>query len=87
MPEMDSNVIPQVYFSLIRLASTSPKPGEEAIKLLVTGVGVGNITMNAAITRVLHHHANIVPYNIALIMTFLDRLHNIVLQADYMGDE
>ena len=49
----------------------------------------GNITLCAAITQngVLHHHANLGPYNANLILAFLDRLHEIVTalnQVDQM---
>ncbi|XP_048855527.1 uncharacterized protein LOC125723169 isoform X9 [Brienomyrus brachyistius] len=46
----------------------------------VPGQRGGNITLCAAITQngVLHHHANLGPYNANLILAFLDRLHEIV---------
>ncbi len=49
----------------------------------------GNITLCAAITQngVLHHHANLGPYNANLILAFLHRLHEIVTainQVDQM---
>ncbi len=49
----------------------------------------GNITICAAITQngVLHHHANLGPYNASLILAFLHRLHEIVTalnQVDQM---
>lgn len=42
--------------------------------------GANTISLCTAIAQngVLHHHANIVPYNTALVLTFLDRLHSIV---------
>ncbi len=45
----------------------------------VPGQRGGNITLCAAITQngVLHRHAHMGPYNTALILTFLDQLHNI----------
>ncbi|KAK0135588.1 hypothetical protein N1851_028538 [Merluccius polli] len=55
----------------------------------VPGERGGNITLCAAITQngVLHHHANLGPYNANLILAFLDRLHEIVTalnQVDQM---
>ncbi len=54
----------------------------------VPGQRGGNITLCAAITQngVLHHHAHMGPYNTALILTFLDQLHNITAanQIDHM---
>ncbi|KAK0136824.1 hypothetical protein N1851_026996 [Merluccius polli] len=54
----------------------------------VPGQRGGNITLCAAITQngVLHRHAHIGPYNTALILTFLDQLHNITAanQIDHM---
>ncbi|XP_045065209.1 uncharacterized protein LOC123482242 [Coregonus clupeaformis] len=55
----------------------------------VPGQRGGNITLCAAITQngVLHHHANLGPYNANLILAFLDRLHEIVTalhQVDQM---
>ncbi len=49
----------------------------------------GNITMYVAITLngVLHRHANLVPYNMVHIFTFLDRLHNIITAEDQMDAE
>ncbi|XP_062413404.1 uncharacterized protein LOC134104102 [Pungitius pungitius] len=45
----------------------------------VPGQRGGNITLCAAITQngVLHRHAHMGPYNTALILAFLDQLHNI----------
>ncbi len=53
----------------------------------VPGQRGGNITLCAAITQngVLHRHAHMGPYNTALILTFLDQLHNIAAnQIDHM---
>lgn len=55
----------------------------------VPGQRGGNITLCAAITQngVLHHHANLGPYNANLILAFLHRLHEIVTalnQVDQM---
>lgn len=54
----------------------------------VPGQSGGNITHCAAITQngVLHRHAHMGPYNTALILTFLDQLHNITAanQIDHM---
>ncbi|KAL0147626.1 hypothetical protein M9458_057068 [Cirrhinus mrigala] len=54
----------------------------------VPGQRGGNITLYAAITQngVLHRHAHMGPYNTALILTFLDQLHNIAAanQIDHM---
>ncbi len=50
----------------------------------VPGQRGGNITLCVAITQngVLHRHANLGPYSTYLILTFLDRLHNIVTSAN-----
>ncbi|XP_034740321.1 keratin, type I cytoskeletal 9-like [Etheostoma cragini] len=54
----------------------------------VPGQRGGNITLCAAIKQngVLHPHAHMGPYNTALILTFLDQLHNITAanQIDHM---
>ena len=54
----------------------------------VPGQRGGNITLCAAITQngVLQSHAHMGPYNTALILTFLDQLHNITAanQIDHM---
>ncbi len=55
----------------------------------VPGQRGGNVTLCAAITQngVLHHHANLGPYNANLILAFLHRLHEIVTalnQVDQM---
>ncbi len=54
----------------------------------VPGQRGGNITLCAAITQngVLHRHDHMGPYNTALILTFLDQLHNITAanQIDHM---
>ncbi|XP_032362812.1 uncharacterized protein LOC116674448 [Etheostoma spectabile] len=54
----------------------------------VPGQRGGNRTLCAAITQngVLHRHAHMGPYNTALILTFLDQLHNITAadQIDHM---
>ncbi len=54
----------------------------------VPGQRGGNITLCAAITQngVLHRHANLGPYNTNLILTFLDRLHNIITAANQRTD-
>ncbi len=62
--------------------------GHRAI-INVPGQRGGNITLCAAITQngVLHHHANLGPYNANLILAFLHRLHEIVTalnQVDQM---
>ena len=55
---------------------------------MATGQSGGNITHCAAITQngVLQSHAYMGPYNTALILTFLDQLHNITAanQVDHM---
>ncbi len=62
--------------------------GHRAI-LNVPGQRGGNITIYAAIMQngVLHRHANLGPYNMAHIFTFLDRLHSIVTAEDQMDAE
>ncbi len=57
--------------------------GHRAI-LNVLGQRGGNITIYAVIMQngVLHQHANLGPYNMAHIFTFLYRLHNIVTAED-----
>ncbi len=55
----------------------------------VPGQRGGNITMCAAISSmhgVLHRHANLGPYNTGHILTFLDRLHNILIPPERMND-
>jgi len=54
--------------------------GEDVPPAIVNGQRGGNITLYAAITqnRVLHHPANLGLYNTDLILTFLDRLNNII---------
>ena len=34
---------------------------------------------------VLHHHANLDPYNTALLVTFMDTLHRILIPAEQRG--
>ncbi|XP_039623835.1 uncharacterized protein LOC120538391 [Polypterus senegalus] len=55
--------------------------GQRAI-VHVPGQRGGNITLCAAISLrgLLHHHAKLGPYNSQHILTFLDALHNIVVQ-------
>ncbi|XP_019217508.1 uncharacterized protein LOC109202962 [Oreochromis niloticus] len=55
--------------------------GQRAI-VHVPGQPGGNITLCAAISLrgLLHHHAKLGPYNSQHILTFLDALHNIVVQ-------
>ncbi|XP_072554161.1 uncharacterized protein [Paramormyrops kingsleyae] len=94
--EMDSNVIPHEFifideagFNLTRTRRRGRNIiGHRAI-VNVPGVRGGNITMCAAITGhgVLHHHAILGPYNTGLILTFLDRLRDIVEQANHTDDE
>nr|XP_033957174.1 uncharacterized protein LOC117460062 [Pseudochaenichthys georgianus] len=52
----------------------------------VPGQCGGNITKCAAITQngVLHRHAHLGPYTTAHMLTFLDRLHHILTQADHV---
>ncbi|KAK3544667.1 hypothetical protein QTP86_026087 [Hemibagrus guttatus] len=59
--------------------------GHRAI-LNVPGQRGGNNTMCAAITQngILHRHAKLGPYNMAHIITFLDRLHNTVIAKQQM---
>eukprot|EP00063_Salmo_salar_P045229 XP_014020064.1 PREDICTED: uncharacterized protein LOC106581979 [Salmo salar] len=53
----------------------------------VPGQRGGNITMCAAVSQqgILHHHANLGPYNTALLITFLDTLHGILIPAEQRG--
>ncbi|XP_029571765.1 uncharacterized protein LOC115163746 [Salmo trutta] len=48
----------------------------------VPGQRGGNITSQKG---VLHHHANLGPYNTALLITFLDTLHGILIPAEQRG--
>lgn len=93
---MDANVIPHEFIFIdeagFNLTKTSRRGrniiGHRAI-VDVPGQRGGNITMCAAITHtngVLHRHANLGPYNTAHMVTFLDRLHNILIPADHMDD-
>ncbi|XDV38245.1 hypothetical protein PO909_007692 [Leuciscus waleckii] len=56
--------------------------GQRAI-VHVPGQRRGNITLCAAVSLqgLLHHHAKLGPYNSQHILTFLDALHNIVVQT------
>ncbi|KAK0151758.1 hypothetical protein N1851_006859 [Merluccius polli] len=57
--------------------------GHRAI-IQVPGQRGGNITMCAAISNrgILHRHAVLRPYNTALLLQFLDQLHNNILQQE-----
>ena len=76
----------------MRLGSTwrEHEGGEETslATVNVPGQRGHNITLCAAIIQngVLHRHAHMGPYNTALILTFLDQLHNITAanQIDHM---
>lgn len=55
----------------------------------VPGQHGANVTVCAAIANthgVVHHHANLGPYNTAHILTSLDRLHNIVITPEHTND-
>lgn len=94
--QMDADAIPHEFifideagFNLTKVRRRGRNIiGHRAI-LNVPGQRGGNITMCAAITQngVLHRHANLGPYNTAHILTFLDRLHNIVTAEDQMDAE
>lgn len=53
----------------------------------VPGQRGGNITVWAAVNQqcVLHHHANLGPYNTAILITFLDTLHDILIPTEQRG--
>ncbi|XP_049319442.1 uncharacterized protein LOC125780972 [Astyanax mexicanus] len=87
--EMDAHATPHEFIFIdeagFNLAKTRRRGrnviGHRAI-INVPGQRGGNITMCAAISNthgVLHRHANLGPYNTAHILTFLGRLHNILI--------
>ncbi|XP_016112695.1 uncharacterized protein [Sinocyclocheilus grahami] len=86
--EMDAHAIPHEFIFIdeagFNLAKTRRRGrnviGHRAI-IDVPGQRGGNITLCAAISSmhgVLHRHANLGPYNTAHILTFLDRVQNIL---------
>ncbi|XP_067258588.1 uncharacterized protein [Chanodichthys erythropterus] len=94
--EMDAHAIPHEFIFIdeagFNLAKTRRRGrnliGHRAI-IDVPGQRGGNITMCAAISNmhgVLHRHAKLGPYNTAHILTFLDRLHNILIPPERMND-
>ncbi|XP_016341057.1 uncharacterized protein LOC107688028 [Sinocyclocheilus anshuiensis] len=94
--EMDAHAIPHEFIFIdeagFNLAKTRRRGrnviGHRAI-IDVPGQRGGNITMCAAISSmhgVLHRHANLGPYNTAHILTFLDRLQNILIPPERMND-
>ncbi|XP_045550324.1 uncharacterized protein [Salmo salar] len=94
--EMDAHAIPHEFIFIdeagFNLAKTRRRGrnviGHRAI-IDIHGQRGGNITMCAAISNthgVLHRHANLGPYNTAHILTFLDRLHNILIPPERMND-
>ncbi|KAK0153012.1 hypothetical protein N1851_005311 [Merluccius polli] len=94
--EMDAHAIPHEYIFIdeagFNLAKTRRRGrniiGHRAI-IDVPGQRGGNITMCAAISNahgVLHRHANLGPYNTAHMLTFLDRLHNILIPPERIDD-
>ncbi|KAK0136832.1 hypothetical protein N1851_027005 [Merluccius polli] len=94
--EMDAHAIPHEYIFIdeagFNLAKTRRRGrniiGHRAI-IDVPGQRGGNITMCAAISNahgVLHRHANLGPYNTAHMLTFLDRLHNILIPPERIND-
>ncbi len=93
---MDAHAIPHEFIFIdeagFNLAKTRRRGrnviGHRAI-IDVPGQRGGNITMCAAISSmhgVLHRHANLGPYNTGHILTFLDRLHNILIPPERMND-
>ncbi len=93
---MDAHAIPHELIFIdeagFNLAKTRRRGrnviGHRAI-IDVPGQHGGNITMCAAISSmhgVLHRHANLGPYNTGHILTFLDRLHNILIPPERMND-
>ncbi len=93
---MDAHAIPHEFIFIdeagFNLAKTRRRGrnviGHRAI-IDVPGQRGGNITMCAAISSmhgVLHRHANLGPYNTGHILTFLDRLHNILIPPEHMND-
>ncbi|XP_060715042.1 uncharacterized protein LOC132838616 isoform X2 [Tachysurus vachellii] len=94
--EMDAHAIPHEFIFIdetgFNLAKTRRR-GRNVIGhrdiIDVPGQHGGNITMCAAISSMhgaLHCHANLGPYNTANILTFLDRLHNILIPPECMND-
>ncbi|XP_039631956.1 uncharacterized protein LOC120543139 [Polypterus senegalus] len=93
---MDAHAIPHEFIFIdeagFNLAKTRRRGrnviGHRAI-IDVPGQRDENIKMCTAISNmhgVLHHHANLGPYNTGHILTFLDRLHNIVIPPERMND-
>ncbi|XP_041118603.1 uncharacterized protein LOC121322555 [Polyodon spathula] len=92
--ELDAAAIQHVYIYIDEAGFNLAKRrgrgrniiGHRAI-VNVPGQRGGNITMCTAVSQqgVLHHHANLGPYNTALLITFLDTLHGILIPAEQKG--
>ncbi|RXN20615.1 insertion element IS630 putative 39 kDa -like protein [Labeo rohita] len=90
--EMDAHAIPHEFifideagFNLAKTRRRGRNVIGHRVIIDVPGQHGGNITMCAAIScmhGVLHRHANLGPYNTAHILTFLDRLHNILIPPE-----
>ncbi|KAF0032234.1 hypothetical protein F2P81_014524 [Scophthalmus maximus] len=94
--EMDAHAIPHEFTFIDEAGFNLAKTRRRGRKVIghraitdVPGQRGGNITMCAAISNThgfLHRHANLGPYNTAHILTFLDRLHNILIPPERMND-
>ena len=93
---MDAHAIPHEFIFIDEAGFNQAKTrrrgrnvfGHRAI-IDVPGQRGGNITLCVAISNkhgVLHRHANLETYNSAYILTFLDRLHNILMPPERMND-
>ncbi|XP_066545881.1 uncharacterized protein LOC136712949 isoform X2 [Amia ocellicauda] len=87
--ELDAAVVQHVYiyideagFNLVKRRGQGRTIIGHCAIVNVPGQRGGNITMCAA---VLHHHANLGPYNTAFLITVLDTLHRILIPAEQRG--
>ena len=94
--EMDAHAIPHEFIFIDEAGFNLAKSRRRGRNIIghraiidVPGQRGGNITMCTAISNthgVLHHHANLGPYNTANILTFLDKLHNVLIPPECMND-
>ena len=91
--ELDATAIQHIYvyidgagFNLAKRGRGRNIIGHRAIVNVPRHHG-GNITRCAAVSQqgVLHPHAKLCPYNTALLITFLDTLHGILIPAELRG--
>nr|XP_029480639.1 uncharacterized protein LOC115103815 [Oncorhynchus nerka] len=89
--ELDAAAIQHVYMYIESGFKLAKRQGWNIIGhraiVNVPGQRGGNITMCAAVGQqgVPHHHANLGPYNTALLITFLDTLHGILIPDEQRG--